>query len=103
MKLSKDIRSLLVTFLSNRSVVASWGISNIHINENSVCFTVSGMKHHGRESINRREGTVYDVKIGEMLLVSLKKEDVITAIDNYIEHTDNYNEDIAKWLSQKIG
>ena len=101
MKLSKDIRNLLITFLSNQNIVASWGIGNIQIEENSVSFTVCGMKYQGGVSVNRVGETFYDVKMGEMVFKSLKIDDVMNKIDDYIEHTDNYQEDIKKWLSQK--
>lgn len=101
MKLSKDIRNLLINFLSNQNVVASWGISNIQIEENSISFTVCGMKYQGGVSVNRFGKNVYDVKMREKVYKSLKMHDVINKIDDYIEHTDNYQEDVKKWLSQK--
>lgn len=32
---------------------------------------------------------------------SLKLDDVINKIDDYIEHTNNYKEDVMKWLSKQ--
>lgn len=101
MRLSKEIRNLLITFLSNQSIVASWGISNIQIGKNSLKFTVSGMKYHGEVFVSRSIETVYDVKIGDKMFKSLQSDDVINKIDDYIEHTNNYQEDVMKWLSQK--
>jgi hypothetical protein len=101
MKLSKEIRNLLITFLSNQSIVASWGISNIQIEENSLKFTVSGMKYHGEVFVLSSMETIYNVKIGDKMFESLKLDDVINKIDDYIEHTNNYKEDVMKWLSKQ--
>lgn len=101
MKLSKEIRNLLITFLSNQSIVASWGISNIQIGKNSLKFTVNGMKYHGEVFVSRSIETVYDVKIGDKMFKSLQSDDVINKIDDYIEHSNNYQEVVMKWLSKK--
>ena len=60
MKLSKENRNLLITFLGNQSIVASWGISNIQIGKNSLKFTVSGMKYHGDVFVLKTMETFYN-------------------------------------------
>lgn len=99
MKLSKEIRNLLITFLSNQSIVASWGISNIQIGKNSLKFTVSGMKYHGEVFVSKSMESVYNIMIGDKKFECPKTDDVINKIDDYIEHTNNYLEEVTKWLA----
>lgn len=100
MKLAKEIRNLLITLLGNQDTVASWGISNILIRKKCVCFDVSGFKYQGPVEISSTCNNCFGVKIGESDFVTVKLEDVISTIDNGIEHTETYCDDIEKWVTK---
>ena len=101
MELSDEIRNLLITLINSQIITASWGISNIRFEKNMVGFTVHGMKYQGEVSISGSGENVYDIRLGTKCFESTKLEDVIDRMDKYVELTNNYDEDVSKWLSPK--
>lgn len=99
MKLTKEIRNLLITLLGNQDTVASWGISNILIRKKCICFDVSGFKYQGPVEISASCNSCYGVKIGENDFGTVKLGDVISTLDNGIEYTETYYDDIEKWVT----
>ena len=98
MRLTQDLRQLLLAFLDDQAKVASWGISNIQIEEDRLCFDVNGFIFHGPVEIKIQNDHFYHVKIGDNDLGQLLIEDLINTMDASIEHTQNYLIDLEKWL-----
>ena len=101
MNLSKGMRNLLIMFLNNQDIVASWGISNIKIKKNSATFNVTGFKHQGAINIRVITDISYLVNFGNVTIREISIVDIISKIDDYIENTNNYQEEVKKWLSSK--
>lgn len=98
MKLMKELRNLLVEFLRNEITVASWGISNIEIDEKSISFSVSGFKYHGRVEIFVCEGNGYCIRFTKDELKIIELGEVIPQMDDYIEHSENFEQDLENWF-----
>ena len=87
-----DIDSILSKFLEQSIIVSSWGISNIVISDQSICFDVNGFKYKGKVKISPSQN--------ESICVSLLDADkviqtnlfsIVKTIDDVIEKTELYD------------
>lgn len=98
MKLSKNIKSLLLSLLEDKVVVSSWGISSIFISDTSIKFDVNGMNYQGTvviESLNNKD---YNIIIGNKNICLNSSNDVINWLDSEIEKTNDYLFDLQRCL-----
>ncbi len=92
MNLAKELKALMVRFLDNEITTLSWGLTDIQILEGSIKFKVNGLKYKGAVEIYP-DGIGYKVNMNNRILSS-NLEDIISMLDNEIEHTNNYPSDI---------
>ena len=100
MELTREMRNLLIAFISNKAIVASWGIRNITIEETKLSFEVSGFNYHGNVEVNVH-GNNYNVIIGDEDLGVLHIDEVLTVLDDKIEHTQDYYNDLEQWILEQ--
>lgn len=97
MKLAKGLKALMVRFLDNDIITLSWGLTDIQILEGSIKFKVNGLKYKGTVEISP-DGIGYKVILNNRILTS-NLEDIVSLLDNEIEHTKNYSSDILSSIS----
>ena len=96
MKLEKGLKALMARFLDNEIITLSWGLTDIQILEGSIKFKVNGLKYKGTVEIYP-DGIGYKVNMNNLILSS-NLEDIISVLDNEIEHTKNYSSDILSTI-----
>ena len=101
MTFNKILRLALISFLENEVIVASWGISNITINQNSLIFDVNAMKYKGSISVVTTNNSGYIVHIGKETYNNCSLDNLVSFIDSKIEYTPDYFTDLKKWIFQK--
>lgn len=94
-------RKILVELLSQETIVSSWGIENIKVNANNICFHVDGFKYCGNVCIFGRADVV-DIKFKEsnLLLKSIKIDNIVKTIDSTIETDEKYINNLYHWLDK---
>lgn len=97
MNLSNPIRQALLTLLKEKLIIASWGISNISVKENDVCFTIDGFKYKGTVAISAH-GNGYDIKMNEFHFFC-ELDSLVNKLDEFIEKSTDYEERIEDLLS----
>lgn len=102
MKLNKTIKSAMISLLNEEIVVTSWGISDISIKENSFCFHVDGFRYKGSVSIISNDLDTLDVELANKQIHNIKPEDILTTLDEIIEASDNYLDELQIWVEHKI-
>jgi len=95
MKLSNEIKMLLLSFLNDDIIVSSWGIYNITISSSSLKFKVNGLKYQGFVNIEYQD-KYYLVVIGGRTFKVCTPEEVLKKMDDEIEQTKNYICDLSK-------
>lgn len=101
MFLSYRIKLVIKKFLEEQIIVASWGISNVIINEESIQFEVCGFLYHGVVLIVIDDHQDYSIKIGSETL-NCKIDDIVETIDEKVEKGDGYDLTIKHWLLFKL-
>lgn len=99
--LHKTLRLVLVTLLEERTIVASWGISDIIIYPTVLSFKVDGMKFKGEIKICVTDSSL-SLQIGENYYSNLGLQNLIFFIDDKIECTADYLSDLEKWVAQNV-
>ncbi len=99
MELSKGIRSLLVTFLNDSVIIASWGITDIKIEDNKLSFKVDGLIYQGAVVIIEQDCNY--LVIMEDCEFSSNLDILVNALDEKIEKTENYTDDLINWIENK--
>lgn len=102
--MDKYILSLLFYELNT---IMSWGFSNPMTVNNGLLFQVNGFKHTGFVFIKYNEGTdLFDLELfnrDNSIAESIEgvyAEDLVFTIDNEVEKTDHYREDVQRWVSR---
>lgn len=101
MFLSYRIKLVIKKFLEEQIVVASWGISNVIIDEKSIQFEVCGFLYHGVVSIVTDDHQEYSIKIGSETL-KCEMEDIVDVIDEKVEKGDGYDLTLKHWLIYEL-
>ncbi len=94
------IRKVLLTLLDDHIKVASWGISNINVNETSLEFEVSGFIFEGKVTINPHNSD-YQVCFNNGAIIECSLSDLVDMLDSKIEKTLEYDSKIQGWLDKK--
>lgn len=102
MAISKSMRKLSETMLGEEVILASWGISNVILNENTMTFTVSGFKYTGPVEIVSQGDNSYQVALGNIVIGTFTCDTIVEALDRAIERTEDYPNTLRGWLSKVI-
>lgn len=102
MRLNNAFRSLLLTLLSNSTEVSSWGITDINITDNMLSFCVDGFKYKGVVKLSATNSDNFTLQWGSTSLEDVKLSDVVGVLDNFIEHTDNYDKDLQDYIQKRL-
>ena len=96
--MNKIIRLALIEMLNSSEIVASWGISEIQFANNKLIFNVNAFKYKGKICIsaNRIDNCKVLLNGGKELICDLKG--LVSSLDELIEHTETYYEDLGDWL-----
>lgn len=103
--MDNKVRTLLVEFLTNSTIITSWGITDIKVAETNISFFVNAFKYNGRIVINIcNEEHEFTYEIEYTSLYNFKERadisNIISIIDRTIEASDSYYEDIVKWIGK---
>jgi hypothetical protein len=91
------IKNALIILLNNELIVASWGISNIAINESSFEFVVSGFIYQGKVSVSIKNSN-YLITFENGCSVECNINDLVHCLDSKIEKTSDYEKVVLKWI-----
>ena len=95
--MTENIRRIILDFISNPIVVASWGIASIDIKHDSIYFSVEALKYRGKIIINDLNDVV-QIILENNCKTSTKPDIVMQVIDDLIESGPNYNRELKKWV-----
>ena len=83
-------------------IIASWGITNISINDTSICFEVSGFKFSGKVEIYSICDEQYEIKLAEQIIGQHGLGTIVEVLDNAIEKTDDYQQYLKEWIMKRL-
>jgi hypothetical protein len=97
--ITENIRNLLLRFLSEDVIVASWGISDINISDSSLSFHVDGFKFQGDVKIEGLDiCDEYKVCFYQEYIGHYKLDDIVSILDERIERSESCYQDFVKHL-----
>lgn len=106
MEMAKYIMGILKVDLM---VLFSWGFHNPTAIENGLIFKVNGFKHRGKVKVVYNEAKdLFNVSLITNRGVEIKTiegvffDNLVEVIDNHIEKTINYSQDVDNWLQSAI-
>lgn len=106
MEMAKYIMSILKVDLM---VLFSWGFHNPTAIENGLIFKVNGFKHRGKVKVVYNEAKdLFNVSLITNRGVEIETiegvffDNLVEVIDNHIEKTNNYSQDVDNWLQSAI-
>lgn len=99
--MTENIKSILLNFIENPIIVASWGISEINVNHDSISFAVSAIKYVGKVIIEDNDTSV-SIKLNNANFYTSNITIVTTAIDDLIENGPNYSRELRKWVIDNV-
>lgn len=106
MEIAKYIMSILKVDLM---VLFSWGFHNPTAIENGLIFKVNGFKHRGKVKVVYNEAKdLFNVSLITNRGVEIETiegvffDNLVEVIDNHIEMTNNYSQDVDNWLQSAI-
>ena len=83
-------KQLLCALISEHIRVASWGITNIIIENGKISFNVNGFKYGGKIIIMTNSSECYYIIIGKRNIIKCHLDELIDTLDNIIEVSDDY-------------
>ena len=95
-----EVKQIVISILKDSEIVSSWGISDIRLTSDSVSFTVDAMKYKGDVAIKTRLNKKCMVSFGEGIGIPCTYDTIVKTIDLKIEYSENYTEEIEKWLQE---
>ena len=98
--MKKELKDLLIELLTHEDVVGSWGLTKIRTGKRGVSFHVSAFKYQGDVQIRcLKKG--YSITFGKTTIKGLELSNVVEVIDNEIELSPDYVENVTKWVGKK--
>jgi len=98
-----DVNQPFSLIKARRTIMWSWGARNwTNINNKGLLFRVSGFKHKGKVLIALNGSDLYNVILLNTrdrvidTIEDLYFDDLVNAIDNRIEKTENYEKDVRE-------
>jgi hypothetical protein len=98
--MKKIIKNALITLLADELTVASWGISNITIKEDSFEFTVLGFIYQGKVSVSIQNSN-YLITFENGYSEECNIDNLVHYLDSKIEKNSDYDKAVLKWLEGK--
>ena len=95
--MTENIRTIVLDFISNPIIIASWGITSIDVKHDSISFCVDALKYRGKIIINDSKDIVQTL-LENNCTTSTKPGIVMQVIDDLIESGPNYNRELKKWV-----
>ena len=95
--MNEKIKKALIILLNDELTVASWGISNITINESSFEFMVSGFIYQGKVSISIKNSN-YLITFENGYSEECNIDNLVQYLDSKIEKIPDYDNAVLKWL-----
>lgn len=102
MKLSSEIRILLLTLLANDEIASSWGITDIDISFSSVSFNANGFLYTGRVVISPDSLDSYSITLGTKTLENIDLDRVVPILDSEIEKSEDYTDALTLWIKKRL-
>lgn len=96
--MTKEIKQIVFSILKDSMIASSWGISNIRMTCDSVIFSVEAMKYKGDVTIKTTFDKKCIVTFGNGIEMSCTYDKLVNIIDTKIEYSENYVEEVEKWL-----
>ena len=98
--MNAKVKLALVTLLNEEDIVSSWGISNISVGNDFLCFNVDGFIYKGgiRISCNPAD---YEIIFNGGKILTCQINNLVHILDTNIEKTQHYMKDLNEWLSSK--
>ena len=100
MKLSSEIRILLLTLLANDEIESSWGGTDIDISFSSLSFNVKGFLYTGRVVITPDSLGSYSVKLATKTLGNIDLNRIVQMLDLEIEKSEDYIDNLTLWIKK---
>lgn len=102
MNIERNIIQFMLECLRNEIIIASWGISNIHISELQVSFYVEGYNYKGMIIVSSHKDYIVLNTSKEYIGKAKNSKEVIRLLDKYIEANDEkYKKLYRKIISEK--
>lgn len=95
-----EIKNILLLFLKEKVVIASWGLSNIRIQPNSLIFSVEAMMYQGVVKISPIGTTYCNVYLCGKKEFRCRTKNLVSKLDKLIESSDNYYTNLLNWFNQ---
>ena len=99
MEIASLLRQLIVLMMENETIVTSWGISNIRVQESSLSFLVNGFRYQGEVIIDGTNKDALVIKMGDATKEFKNPNDIIDELDQVIESSGDYEVSLLNWLS----
>lgn len=96
-----SLRNLMLTLLEASDVTASWGITNVKVSENSLCFDVCGLKFKGSVLIYTAD-RCYDVCLDDEFKAHCDSANIVSLLDSLVEVTGCYEDDLRLWIGKYV-
>lgn len=98
--MNEKIKNALITLLNDELTVASWGISNITINDSSFEFMVSGFIYQGKVSVSTKNSN-YLITLDNGYSEECNIDNLVHYLDLIIEKIPAYSDAVLKWIEGK--
>ena len=100
--MNRQTKLLIIELLKHRNAVESWGVSDIGISCDSLSFCVQGLRYSGRITVTSQGGDYVIASETDMIVMSSQLlERLPQVLDDMIERTDNYIQDLCVELSKQ--
>lgn len=93
--MNANTKKIASALLQDEVIIASWGITNANIQDNSINFDVCGLKFTGTVIILGNENEEVILLVGHNRIIC-KIDHLVQTLDYLIERTDNYIEDLKQ-------
>lgn len=100
MKLSSEIRILLLALLANDEIASSWGITDIDISFSSVSFNANGFLYTGRVVISPDSLDSYSIQLATKTLSNIDINKIVQVLDSEIEKSEDYIDKLTLWIKK---
>lgn len=98
--MNAEIKNILLLFLKEKIVVASWGMSNIRVCHKSLIFTVEAMRYQGVVKISPIDTMDCSVCLSGKDEFLCKTKNLVAKLDELIESSDTYYTNLLNWFNQ---
>lgn len=96
--MNKNVIKAIIYLLKEEEKVLSWGMTNISIKGSSIHFDVDGFIYQGHIIIKCDE-MYYEIQLEDGKKIRCLDVELTDILDSNIERTENYQQDLEKWLS----